>query len=84
MALALNPTALRLATRLVPWVAPMDFERFLQVHFSKVGDQTMLALDTWIEEGRRQDQPVVQLSALRDALRQARGQQPVGLSAPGP
>lgn len=84
MALALNPTALRLATRLAPWVAPMDFERFLQVHFSKVGDQTMLALDTWIEEGRRQDLPVVQLSALRDALRQARGQQPVGLSAPGP
>lgn len=75
---ALRPGVLRLATRVVPWVAPMDFERFLAVHFSKVGDQTLLALDTWIEAGRAAGHPVGELAALRDALRQARGLQPVG------
>ena len=82
-ALALRPGALRLATRLAPLVTPMDFERFLEVHFSKVGDQTLLALDTWIAAGRRQGLPVGELCALRDALRAARGLQPVD-GAPTP
>jgi len=75
--MALRPTAIRLATRVVPLVAPMDFERFLQVHFSKVGDQTLLALDTWIAAGVGEGRSVGELRALRDALRAARGQQPV-------
>lgn len=75
-ALALRPGLLRLATRLVPWLAPMDFERFLAVHFTKVGDQTLLALDTWIDSGRAQGQSTADLVRLRDALRAARGLQP--------
>ena len=74
--MALRPVVLRLATRVVPLVAPMDFERFLQVHFSKVGDQTLLALDTWIAAGRAGGRSVGELGALRDALRAARGLQP--------
>ena len=54
----------------------MDFERFLAVHFTKVGDQTLLALDTWIDSGRAQGQPTADLVRLRDALRAARGLQP--------
>lgn len=76
MGLVLQPWALRLATRIVPLVAPMDFEQFLTVHFTKVGDQTMLALEEWIAAGRRLELPVDQLVALRDALRESRGEQP--------
>ena len=57
-------------------VAWADFERFLAVHFTKVGDQTLLALDTWIDSGRAQGQPTADLVRLRDALRAARGLQP--------
>ena len=53
-----------------------DFERFPAVHFTKVGDQTLLALDTWIDSGRAQGQPTADLVRLRDALRAARGLQP--------
>jgi 2-dehydropantoate 2-reductase len=70
--LAANLTAIRLLTWLAPLLTPMDFEVFLRVHFSKVGVQTMLALDTWITEGERRRLPVSGLQALRAALAQAR------------
>ncbi len=76
MGLLLRPTVIRAISRVAPVAAPMDVERFLEVHFSKVGDQTMLGLDEWIAAGERQDLPVDQLVALRTALREARGQQP--------
>lgn len=58
----------RLATRVVPLVAPMDFEAFLQVHFGKVGTQTRQQLDTWIEEGRARSLPVGAILAVRSRL----------------
>lgn len=72
-ALGMNPTVIRLATRAVPFVAPMDFEAFLRVHFGKVGAQTQLALDTWVEEGERRQLPVGNLRELATQLRRTRG-----------
>lgn len=71
----MSPMMIGLATRVVPFVAPMDFEAFLRVHFSKVGDQTALALDVWITEGTKRGLPVAALTELREALRKIRGRQ---------
>jgi len=76
MGLVLRPIVIRAMSRIAPVAAPMDVERFLEVHFSKVGDQTMLGLDQWIAAGERLELPVDQLVALRTALREARGLQP--------
>jgi 2-dehydropantoate 2-reductase len=73
LAWVLSPTLVRLATRVVPLVAPMDFEAFLRSHFSKVGDQTLLALDLWISEGQGRSLPVAALTELAGELRRARG-----------
>lgn len=75
MKLLVTPTAIRVATRVVPLIAPMDFEAFLRVHFSKVGDQTQLALDTWIAEGQARSLPVTSLTTLAGELRRVRGAQ---------
>ncbi len=56
-----------------PMVAPFDIERFFQVHFTKVGAQTIVAFDGWIEEGRRRQLPVDKLEELRAQLLQRRG-----------
>ncbi|MES2645153.1 MAG: 2-dehydropantoate 2-reductase N-terminal domain-containing protein [Myxococcota bacterium] len=75
MKLLMTPTVVRLATRVVPLVAPMDFEAFLRAHFSKVGDQTLLAFDTWIAEGKARSLPVEAITTLAAELRRARGAQ---------
>lgn len=75
MGMLASPTVIRLATRVLPMVAPMDFEAFLRVHFTKVGGQTLLALDTWIVEGRKRSLPVTALTTLAGDVRRARGMQ---------
>lgn len=59
---------LGLVTRLASAVAPFDFERFLQVHFTKVGDQTRGALDALVAEADARGLPRTGLSALRADL----------------
>ncbi len=75
MGMLASPAVIRVATRVVPLVAPMDFEAFLRVHFSKVGEQTQLALDTWVTEGRARSLPVTALTSLATELRRVRGGQ---------
>jgi 2-dehydropantoate 2-reductase len=72
MALLARPLGIRLISRLAPLVAPMDFEAFLRVHFSKVGDQTAMALETWVAEGQARGLPVSALQALSAALQAQR------------
>jgi 2-dehydropantoate 2-reductase len=72
LGLLMSPIVVRLATRLAPWIAPMDFEAFLRVHFSKVGAQTSMAIDTWIDDGRTRGLPVASLESLAKALQAAR------------
>lgn len=71
--LAMRPGIIRLATRVVPRLAPMDFEAFLHVHFAKVDAQTQLALDTWVEEGEGLQLPVARVRELARELRRKRG-----------
>ena len=49
-------------------------EAFLRVHFSKVGEQTQMALETWIVEGEARKLPVARLTELAAELRRTRGQ----------
>jgi hypothetical protein len=70
-----NPPRLRpptwlvgLILRLLPPLVPFDLERYLRVHFTKVGAQTRLMLDGWIAEGESRHLPVARLRELRRAL----------------
>ncbi|MCK6506850.1 2-dehydropantoate 2-reductase [Myxococcota bacterium] len=74
MGLLAHPLGVAAFTTAASLVAPFDFERFFQVHFEKVGEQTMTALDGWIAEGRARELPTGELEALRQALRERRGQ----------
>ncbi len=71
----LRPWVVRLASRLLPHLAPVRFDRFLKVHFTKVGAQTQLALEDWIASGARAGLATHHLRALRDALVSVREQE---------
>ncbi len=45
--------------------APFDFEIYLQYHFTKVRDQTIQSLDTWIAEASKRGLPCAQMRELR-------------------
>ena len=47
------------------YVFPMGFECFLKYHFSKVGDQTLDTLTTWIEEGTARHLPTQAIAELK-------------------
>jgi 2-dehydropantoate 2-reductase len=59
-----GPLASGLASRLAPWVLPLPVEAYLQVHFTKVGDQTRAQLDGLIRSGQREGLPVTCLDRL--------------------
>lgn len=63
-----QPLLMNVITRLAPKVMPFPLEVYLQYHFSKVGVQTRLMLDHWIEEGHRRGLPTDSLQALRSGL----------------
>ncbi len=59
---------LKLASVVGPWVLPLPFEPYLEYHFTKVGDQTRMALEEWIAEGERLGTSTAQLQELRGLL----------------
>ncbi|GIW71783.1 MAG: hypothetical protein KatS3mg102_1325 [Planctomycetota bacterium] len=63
-----QPWLVRALMPLVRWVVPFDMERYLQVHFSKVGRQTRQHLERLIAEGRRQGLPAGALQELHRRL----------------
>ena len=63
-------------------VAPFDLERFLAVHFVKVGDQTAQQLETWCDAGARHERQHDAIATLADALRTRRHE--FGLTADPP
>ena len=71
----MRPSVISLLTRLAPMVTPFDIERFLVVHFTKVGEQTLMAFDAWIDEGRARNLSVAKLEAMRAELKRVRGLQ---------
>ncbi len=66
--LAARPAVIRAVLRLAPIVIPLDFETYLQVHFTKVGDQTRLAIRTMIDSGKKAHVEVGMLEALESRL----------------
>lgn len=67
-----RPWVLRLATRLVRYVAPFDMAVFLQKHFTKVGAQTELRMRTLIAAAESQGNASTAMQAVLDALVKAR------------
>ncbi|MGM0563897.1 MAG: 2-dehydropantoate 2-reductase N-terminal domain-containing protein [Pseudomonadota bacterium] len=63
-----RPWLFRLLALVAPRVIPIPLETYLHYHFSKVGEQTRLMLDQWIEEGKRRRLPVTKLKELRQSL----------------
>jgi hypothetical protein len=67
-AIMTSPAVMRAAVSGLSLLAPFDFERYLQVHFTKVGQQTRLMLDDLIDEGATRGMPVSHLRKLRASL----------------
>ena len=63
-----SAAGMRVAVTGLRLLAPFDFERYIQVHFTKVGAQTRLMLDDLIDEGATRGLPVTQLRKLRASL----------------
>ncbi|MCX4097065.1 ketopantoate reductase family protein [Nocardia sp. alder85J] len=58
----------KLVFRVLPALPPFPLARYLEAHFTKVGDQTRLMLDGWIAEGEERGMPVARLRELRTSL----------------
>jgi hypothetical protein len=54
---ATTPIVLKLILFIAPRVTPFNLEVMLQIHFTKVGEQTREMLRRYIEMGREQNQP---------------------------
>ncbi len=64
----LRPWSVRLLSRLAPLLFPFDIERFLCVHFTKVGDQTRFMLGRYAALAAQRRLPHAHLDALAAAL----------------
>ena len=63
-----RPWLMGLVVRLAPRFIPFDLERFLEVHFTKVGAQTRLMLATYIERGAELKLPTERVQELQRVL----------------
>lgn len=64
----LGPTTWRGILMAAPIVPPFDLETYLQVHFTKVSDQTRMILDEYIECRRRSGDSSPALTKLREQI----------------
>ena len=48
----ISPRLIRIALALAPRIIPLPLEPYFKFHFSKVGDQTRLYIETYLEKGR--------------------------------
>jgi len=65
---AMRPFFARSVMRTARVIAPVDLEAFLELHFTKVGDQTRLILDEWIDQATANGVDPQRLEALREGL----------------
>lgn len=74
----LGPGLLGLLLRVAPWVVPFDLERFLEMHFTKVGDQTEDTLRRYLKLAAAEGLPCAAIDALHGRLvaLRARGDAP--------
>jgi len=62
--LAARPLAMRIVLRAAGWVVPLPLETYLRVHFTKVADQTRLAMETYRDEAHKAALPSTALDEL--------------------
>lgn len=68
----LRPWATQLSTWIAPKIAPFPLEDYFQLHFSKVGDQTIAQLHAFARAGEEFQLPVKNIELLSDFLQRAR------------
>jgi len=68
LTLLLRPQPVSLGLLMAARAVPFDLESFLRFHFTKVGTQTRLMLDTWCAHADAAGLPSAALSELRKAL----------------
>jgi hypothetical protein len=59
-----RPFAMRLLLRVAGVIIPLPLETYLRVHFTKVGDQTRLAMATYVADARAAGLPTAALEQL--------------------
>jgi 2-dehydropantoate 2-reductase len=64
----LHPLPVRVALAMAPRLAPFDLEAYLQFHFTKVGPQTRLMLETYAAHARAVGGSSEALRRLRESL----------------
>lgn len=62
----LSPLLVKALLAVAPWVVPLPLETYLGFHFTKVGDQTRLYMDTYAALGRTFGLPTDSLEALSE------------------
>ena len=63
-----RPFLFRIALSIARWICPFNLEAYLQYHFSKVRDQTLASLQSWIQQGNSRSLPIDTLSHLQKQL----------------
>lgn len=71
----INAQALGLGLKLAPTVAPLPLEQFFHAHFSKVGEQTLELMRSYVELAHAHALPSSHLQALIQALEPLRASQ---------
>ena len=64
----ISPLFLSLGLRVASLALPFNLERFLQLHFTKVGKQTRLILKDWLENAHVNETPAPALELLSSEL----------------
>lgn len=64
----LKPTAIKSAMKLAPCVIPLPIETYLKTHFTKVGDQTRMYMQGYVELGKKSGLQVEALNSLTEKL----------------
>jgi hypothetical protein len=65
---AICPLTLRMIMGMAPRVIPFDIETYLRYHFTKVGDQTRLYIDTYLKYGEEYQMPHDAIQELKDRV----------------
>ena len=71
--LASRPVLVGMALRMMRWVAPLDLETCLRVHFTKLGEQTRAAIRDYLGHGRTAGLPTDAVEQLAGAPALAAG-----------
>ena len=63
-----RPLTIRTLLRVASWLLPFDLESYLELHFTTVGDQTRMAMSTYLSQAHEHDLSCEALSRLMGEL----------------